>query len=46
MSVNYFSHADHFMLTQKRRGCMKVTRIPLAYAANLLAYSGNTISGV
>ena len=37
------SIADHFISTQKRRGCMEETRMPPAYAANLVANCGNTI---
>ena len=46
ISLYHFSHANHFILTQKRRGCMKKNRMPPAYAVNLEANSGNTIYGV
>ena len=45
-SVWYISHAEHFISNQKRRGCMKETRMPPAKSANLVANSGNTICGV
>ena len=37
--VWYISHAEYFMSIEKGRGCMKDTRMPLAYAAILVAYS-------
>ena len=46
MSLYYFSDAVNFILTQKRRGCMKEIRMPSAYALNLVANSGSTIYGV
>ena len=45
-SVYYFSHADIFISTQTRRGCMKGIRMPLAYAANPVANSDNTIQNI
>ena len=42
-SVWYFAHAEDFILTQNIGGCMKETKMPPAYAANLVANSDNTI---